>query len=150
MRFALHIRKPDSRHGLPGFSMVWVHLYLNISCCSCFFLATDHWPLPAARCPLFPARYASRIVPFKAFRQTHKRSAFRSSVARPRPSANSQKFIRPQKKFPGAGPRAYRICNTVCNDGGLRRGRSRRGRLGGTGLSLRGGSLQGLLHRCEI
>ena len=24
----------------------------------------------------------------------------------------AEKHIRPQKKFPGAGPRAYRICNT--------------------------------------
>ena len=43
--------------------------------------------------------------------------------------------IRPQKQFPGAGPRAYRICNTVCNTGGLCRGRSGRGRLGGVCLS---------------
>ncbi len=26
--------------------------------------------------------------------------------------------IRPQKKFPGAGPRAYRICNIVCKNRG--------------------------------
>ena len=37
--------------------------------------------------------------------------------------AHCQLFIRPQKKFPGAGPRAYRICNTVCMDWGLCRGK---------------------------
>ncbi len=37
--------------------------------------------------------------------------------------ANCQLYIRPQKKFPGTGPRAYRICNTVCDIGGLRRGK---------------------------
>ena len=59
-------------------------------------------------------------------------------------------FHPPQKKkFPSAGPRAYRICNTVCFYGGLCGGRSRRGWLGGTGLSLSGGSLQGLLQRRE-
>ena len=51
----------------------------------------------------------------------------------------------PQKKFPGAGPRAYRICNTECISGGLAPGKSGRGRLGGVCLSGGGQSLQGLL-----
>ena len=37
--------------------------------------------------------------------------------------AHCQLSIRPQKKVPGAGPRTYRICNTVCMDGGLCRGK---------------------------
>ena len=54
-----------------------------------------------------------------------------------------------QKKFPGAGPGHTVFCNTVCIDGDPRRGRSRRGRLGGTGLSLRGGFLQGFSLRWD-
>ena len=68
--------------------------------------------------------------------------------------------IRPQKKFPGAGPRAYCICNTVCIDGGLCRGKVSPGEAWRdrpllkrrvpprSSLSvgiLRGGALQGLL-----
>ena len=98
-----------------------------------FLLATDHCPLFTARCTLLIVYPISKRF-------------FRHVATLPRPSAILKKSILPPKKFPGAGPRAYRICNTVYKkSGGLRRGRSRRGRLGGTGLSLRGGSLQGLL-----
>ena len=134
-RFALHIRKPDSRHGLSGFSMVWVYSYVkyviyNISAGAIPF----YWPLHFIHCSLHIANWISSLKKISM-----------ASIQSAAPVRKFPKFIRPQKKFPGAGPRAYRICNTVCIDGGLCRGRSRRGRLGGTGLSLRGGSLQGLL-----
>ena len=54
-----------------------------------------------------------------AIRRIFKRGAdFFSSV----PGRKHHNLCRPQEKFPGAGPRAYRICNTACIDGGLRRG----------------------------
>ena len=37
----------------------------------------------------------------------------RRTVLEMRPSANNKNPAAPKKKFPGAGPRAYRICNTV-------------------------------------
>ena len=82
-----------------------------ISNISALALAFD-WPMTTELCPLFTV-HCSLLI------------------------AHCQLPIRPQKKFPGAGPWAYRICNTVCICGGLCRGRSRRGRLGGTGLSER-------------
>ena len=41
------------------------------------------------------------------------------------------------KTFPGAGPRAYRICNAICKTGGLCRGGLGGGGPRGTGLSER-------------
>ena len=54
----------------------------------------------------------------------------RRGFSRFAPVRSPQKFIHSQKKFPGAGPRAYRICNTVCNH----QGALRRGGLAGGGL----------------
>ena len=54
--------------------------------------------------------------------------------------------IRPRKKFPRRRPPVFAYLYKKTVYAGLRRGRSRRGRFGGTGLSLRGGSLQGLSH----
>ena len=63
-----------------------------------------------------------------------------------RPDPQTIKALPHPKEIPRRRPPGYCICNTVCvKRGGLRRGRSRRGRFGETGLSLRGGSLQGLL-----
>ena len=52
----------------------------------------------------------------RAIRRIFKRGAHFFSSA---PSCKYYKPCRPQKKFPGAGPRAYRICNTICISGGL-------------------------------
>ena len=43
------------------------------------------------------------------------------------PIRQLQNPARPPKKFPGAGPRAYRICNTVCENRGAVPERSGRG-----------------------
>ena len=144
MRFALYIQKTGQPSLAARFLMVWVRLSVKHLLLPLLF--SVHLPL-TARCFLRAAH--CELFFSKHFVKRAKEPAFRSSTTQPRLSAVSKKFIRPQKKFPGAGPRAYRICNTICNPGGLRWGRSRRGRLGGTGLSLRGGSLQGLLQRWE-
>ena len=113
MRFALHIGKPDSRHGLPGFSMVWVHLYLNISCCSCFFLTTDHCPLPAAHYPLpvaccpLPTVSCALRIPYCSFQSIPPNaqkvgiSEFRRSTA---PVCKLPKIHPPPKEIPRRGP----------------------------------------------
>ena len=66
------------------------------------------------------------------------------------PMRNHQTSILPQKTFPGAGPQAYRICNTVCNHGGPAPGKvSPGGDPRGTGLTKnfagRAGSRSGMM-----
>ncbi len=63
----------------------------------------------------------------------------------PRPAANIINPAVPKRNSPAQAPGHTVFAIQYAIIGGLRRGRSRRGRLGGTGLSSRGGSLQGLL-----
>ena len=85
------------------------------------------------------------------FTNTGRQSAESSKEARtsflPCPAANIITPAAPKRNSPAQAPghTVYAIPYTKL--GGLCRGRSRRGRLGGTGLSSRGGSLQGLFLR---
>ena len=109
-----------------------------------FLLFPGHWPLPTACCllpvaccPLPVAHCFLRVTHPVLFHSKHfakraKGPVFRSHAIQPRLSAIFQKSIRPQKKFPGAGPRASRICNTEYEN---------RGPVPGKGLA--GGGLEG-------
>ena len=132
--------------------MVWVRLYLNISCCSCFFLATDHWPLLTTRCPLPAVSCALRIpyCPIQSIPPNAQKGQCSGVMLSNRACPPTSPLIRPQKKFPGAGPRASRICNTGYENRGPVPGKGLAGGgPRGTGLSLRGGALQGLFQRWE-
>ena len=66
--------------------------------------------------------------------------------------AISPYFLRtsPKKTSPAAARRRGAFILIYAKEAGGGRGRSRRGRFGGTGLSLRGGSLQGLLPQRHL
>ena len=103
--------------------MAWVYSYVTYQLLPLLF--TSHRPLLATRCFL-------RVAYFQLFHSNHsaaraKEPVSQSSAVRPRPSAISQKINRSQKKFPGAGPQAYCICNTVCKTGGLAPGKVSQG-----------------------
>ena len=120
------------------FLMVWVY-----SCATCQLLPllfTGHGSLPTASCSL--------LITYSA--GTRKAGpAFRNSATRARQSAVLQNPIRLKKDFPGAGPRAYRICNTVCKTGGPVPGKFSQGEAW-RGLPLRKRRpLQGLSHRWD-
>ena len=110
------------RIGCPVFNGMGVFI-CNISTVAFAF----YYP-PATTCyPLFPARCIFSIVPFKSFCRARKGAGipkFRRPTA---PIRKFQKSIRSQKKFPGAGPRAYCICNTVCKTGDLAPGKVSQG-----------------------
>ena len=72
------------------------------------------------------------MIPFKAFRQARKRAGIPKFCYPTAPVHTPKSLIRPHKKFPGVGPRAYRICNTV---------REKSGACAGDGLA--GGGLEG-------
>ena len=78
------------------------------------------WLLPTVYRLLFFALFFSKHF---AFRQTHKKAGISEFCHPTAPARNLPKIHPPQKKFPGAGPRAYRICNTVCKTGGLAPGK---------------------------
>ena len=84
-QFALHIKNRTAAMGCPVFDDMGVF----ISNISALALAFD-WPMTTELCPLFTV-HCSLLI------------------------AHCQLPIRPQKKFPGAGPRAYCICNIVCS-----------------------------------
>ncbi len=60
MRFALHIRKPDSHHGLPGFDGIDVFI-CNISAVVLAF--TGHRPLPTVHCSLPIVHSSPKEIP---------------------------------------------------------------------------------------
>ena len=70
---------------------------------------------------------------------------FRRTAMDSRPSAYLKNTSAPKRNSPARAPGHTVFAIQDAKIGGLCRGRSRRGRFGGTGLSLRGGSLQGLL-----
>ena len=123
-----------------------------ISCCSCFFLTPDHWPLRTTCCPLPAVSCALHIAncSFQSISPDAQKSRYSGVPPPTRAHPPTSKPHPPSKRnSPAQAPGRIVFATQYAKPGALRWGRSRRGRLGGTGLSLRGGSLQGLLHRWE-
>ena len=96
----------------------------HISCCFCFFLTSDHWPLRTTCCPLPAVSRAAHCElsnrPQKAFL-----CILTADRARPQSPKNSSY---PKRKSPAQAPGRTVFATQYAKPGALRRGRSRRGR----------------------
>ena len=141
---AYHIQKTGQPSLAARFLMVWVRLSVKHLLLPLLF--SVHLPL-TARCLLRVAHYV--LFHSKHSAKHTKELIFRGHAVRAHLSANLKTPSALKRNSPAQAPGHTVFAIQYAVSGGLCRGRSRRGRLGGTGLSLRGGSLQGLLQRWE-
>ena len=141
---AYHIQKTGQPSLAARFLMVWVRLSVKHLLLPLLF--SVHLPL-TARCLLRVAHYV--LFHSKHSAKHTKELIFRGHAVRAHLSANLKTPSALKRNSPAQAPGHTVFAIQYAVSGGLCRGRSRRGRLGGTGLSGGGGSLQGLLQRWE-